>query len=91
MQANTPSGQGIAHSRWVVEHVAADDPRAVALQEAMGAEIGPRYADRHGGNLANLEGRTDHPAGTITPESVLTTVLVTDEQNRPVAQGLLRD
>lgn len=76
---------------WRAVQAPVDDPRAERLRLDMNDELTPRYADRSNADLSQLEGRTNHPAGFITPESVLTTVLVTGDGEEAVGHGILRN
>lgn len=71
--------------------VPVDDLRAEALRQAMNDELMPRYADRPNADLSRLEGRTDHPAGFIAPETVIATVLILDDGDVALGHGMLRD
>jgi GNAT superfamily N-acetyltransferase len=73
-----------------VQHVAWDDPRALALRSRMDVEMNERYGD---------PGVVEDPAVKaardavlrVHPEQVHATVLVTDEAGRAVAHAVLRD
>jgi len=73
-----------------VQHVAWDDPRAVAMRARMDVEMNERYTD---------PGVVEHPSVTaardaallVDPERVHATVLVTDDSGRAVAHAALRD
>lgn len=62
-----------------------DDPAAVALRQAMDAEVGPRYADR-----AATMSEAITAALTVDPATVLLTLLAVAEDGAAVGHAALR-
>lgn len=73
----------------VIEIVTWGDPRAVAVREAMDAELGARYADRFNGvDPDDVQRMTD--ALTLDPATLVATILAHDAEGRPVGHAALR-
>jgi GNAT superfamily N-acetyltransferase len=73
-----------------VQHVAWDDPRALALRSRMDVEMNERYGDPGVVEDPAVKAARDE-ALRVHPEQVHATVLVTDEAGRAVAHAVLRD
>ncbi|GAA4678148.1 GNAT family N-acetyltransferase [Frondihabitans cladoniiphilus] len=74
-----------------VERVEWDDPRAVALREAMEFEMGARYAGRDADSTPDKE-EALHRALAVDPAGVFATILVVDESTgTPLGHAALRD
>lgn len=76
--------------RLTVLHVDWNDPRAVALREAMEVEMSARYADKQS-DLSPDEHDALDRALSVDPAKVFVTVLVIDADGVPVGHAGLRD
>lgn len=76
--------------RWTVVSAAWDDPRAVALRDAMDREVGPRYADRLSAVDPAVAAAVD-AVFAIDPATLIDTLLVLSDDGEPLAHGTLRD
>lgn len=72
---------------FVLEDVAWDDPRAVALRAAMDAEMSVRYADPGGPGLS----AEAQAALAVDPATVRHTVLAVDRDGTAIGHAALRD
>ncbi|MDU0366671.1 GNAT family N-acetyltransferase [Microbacterium sp. NPDC089180] len=78
-----------SHATWVLESVDWDDRRAVALREAMDAEVSPRYAEVFAAFDAEVAALLAEDFA-VDPASIVDAVLVIDASGEPVGHAALR-
>ncbi len=74
---------------WTLHLVAWDDARAVALRDAMDAELGLRYADRFSAFDAETSARFERDFA-LEPATVVATVILLGDDDVPVGHAALR-
>lgn len=74
---------------WEILTVAYDDPRAVALRQALDAELGARYDGFHGDEPEERRAARQRALATH-PDQIVATLIAVDADGAPAGHALLR-